>query len=63
MVSQALDTLVFVTIAFWGQFPLPVLAEIFVTTYAIKWLVAVFDTPFMYAAKYLYQKGLAGQED
>lgn len=63
MVSQALDTLVFVTIAFWGQFPLPVLAEIFVTTYTIKWLVAVFDTPFMYAARHLYQKGLAGQEE
>jgi queuosine precursor transporter len=63
MVSQALDTVVFVAIAFWGQFPLPVLLEIFFTTYAIKWLVAVLDTPFMYAARYLYKKGLAGQEE
>ena len=63
MVSQALDTLVFVAIAFWGQFPLPVLVEIFITTYAIKWLVAVFDTPFMYAAKYMYKKGLAGKAE
>jgi len=63
MVSQALDTLVFVAIAFWGQFPLPVLVEIFITTYAIKWLVAVFDTPFMYTAKYMYKKGLAGKAE
>jgi uncharacterized integral membrane protein (TIGR00697 family) len=63
MVSQALDTLVFVTIAFWGQFRLPILAEIFITTYAIKWLVAALDTPFLYAARHLYRKGLAGPED
>lgn len=63
MVSQALDTVVFVAIAFWGQFPLPILIEIFITTYTIKWLVAVLDTPFMYAAKHLYVKGLAGRED
>ena len=60
MVSQALDTLVFVTIAFWGQFPLPILVEIFLTTYVIKWLVAALDTPFLYAAKSLYRRGLAG---
>ncbi|MFH2114962.1 MAG: queuosine precursor transporter [Spirochaetota bacterium] len=63
MVSQALDTIVFVAIAFWGQFPLSVLVEIFITTYVIKWLVAVLDTPFMYAAKYMYKKGLAGPAD
>jgi hypothetical protein len=57
MVSQAIDTLVFVGIAFWGQYPMPVLLEIFITTYVIKWLVAVLDTPFLYLAKSMYQHG------
>jgi len=56
MVSQALDTLIFVAIAFWGQFELPVLLEIFLTTYLIKWLVAALDTPFLYWAKQINRK-------
>jgi uncharacterized integral membrane protein (TIGR00697 family) len=58
MVSQALDTLVFVGVAFWGQFELGVLLEIFLTTYLMKWIVAALDTPFIYAAKRMYARGL-----
>ncbi len=58
MVSQALDTVVFVAVAFWGQFELPVLVEIFITTYLMKWIVAAFDTPFIYAAKAMHKKGM-----
>ncbi len=53
MVSQLLDTLVFTAIAFWGVFPGPVLAEIFLTTYLLKWLVAAADTPFVYLARWM----------
>jgi uncharacterized integral membrane protein (TIGR00697 family) len=50
MVSQAVDSLVFCTIALWGVFPGAVWLQILVTTYILKWLVAVADTPFIYLA-------------
>ena len=43
--------LIFVMIAFWGVFPNTVLWEIFLTTYVLKWIVALIDTPFIYWAK------------
>ncbi len=52
MVSQLLDTIVFTLIAFYGVFPKSVLFEIVITTYLLKWVVAVADTPFIYLAKY-----------
>ncbi len=57
MVSQAIDTLVFVLIAFWGLFPNNVFLEIGLTTYGLKWIVALMDTPFIYIAKILKDKG------
>ncbi len=59
MVSQALDTVIFTLIAFWGVYPGAVLLEILLTTYLLKWLVALLDTPFLYAARLLQKKGLA----
>ncbi|WP_077326604.1 queuosine precursor transporter [Virgibacillus siamensis] len=55
MLSQLLDTAVFCSIAFLGQFPMTVWFEIFITTYVIKFIVALIDTPFMYIAKYIHQ--------
>jgi len=60
MISQALDTGIFVGIAFWGVHPPRELLEIFISTYVIKWLVALCDTPFVYLAKQMYRRGLAG---
>ncbi|MCG8569959.1 MAG: queuosine precursor transporter [Spirochaetes bacterium] len=51
MVSQLIDTLVFVFIAFWGIFELSVFVQIAITTYLLKWIVAALDTPFIYIAK------------
>ena len=51
LTSQAVDTVVFTFIAFWGVYPKPVFFSILVTTYVFKALVAVLDTPFMYAAR------------
>jgi queuosine precursor transporter len=48
MVSQLIDTLVFCTIAFLGVFEGPVFWEVVFTTYLLKWVVAVADTPFIY---------------
>jgi queuosine precursor transporter len=51
MISQLLDTLVFTSIAFLGTFPFDIWLEIFITTYLLKWLIALLDTPFGYIAK------------
>lgn len=58
MVSQLLDTLIFTFIAFWGVFEWGVLIQIIITTYLLKWLVALLDTPFLYIAKRWSKKGL-----
>ncbi|MCK5805331.1 MAG: queuosine precursor transporter [Lentisphaeria bacterium] len=51
VVSQLLDTVVFTFVAFAGLFPWPVILEILWTTYVLKLLVAVLDTPFIYLAR------------
>lgn len=50
LVSQIIDTVVFVFIAFWRVFPLNVFMSILITTYLMKLIVAVLDTPFIYLA-------------
>jgi len=56
MVSQLIDSLVFVLIAFWGEYEWGILFEIFITTYALKWIVASADTPFVYWARNIHKK-------
>ena len=51
MISQLIDSVLFTLIAFWGVYRLPLLLEITVTTYVMKWIVAVLDTPFLYISK------------
>jgi hypothetical protein len=51
LVSQLLDSAIFVLIAFTGVFPWPVVQEIFITTYLMKLIVAALDTPFIYLAR------------
>lgn len=57
MISQLIDSVVFCFIAFWGVFELNVFWSILWTTYIFKWIVAAADTPFLYIAKNLYDKG------
>ena len=57
MVSQLLDSIVFTLVAFAGSFPVPVLIEILLSTYIIKWVVAAMDTPFIYWAVSLKKRG------
>lgn len=56
MVSQLIDTLLFTVIAFYGVFEWDVLWQIMLTTYLLKWVVAAFDTPFMYLARRWYER-------
>jgi len=56
IVSQLIDSTVFVLIAFYGVFETAVLFEIFITTYVLKFLVAAADTPFIYWGKRIFKK-------
>jgi len=56
MISQLIDSSVFVFIAFYGVFETAVLLEIFITTYLLKWIVAAADTPFVYWGRRIYKK-------
>jgi len=61
MVSQWIDTIIFVTLAFWGSYPLRIFFHLLISTYFFKWVIAAFDTPFIYIATWWAKKsGLAG---
>ncbi len=51
LVSQAVDTVIFTFLAFWGTYPSEVFFSILVTTYLFKAMVALIDTPFVYIAR------------
>lgn len=57
MVSQLIDTAVFCGIAFWGVLEKRVFIDVLVSTYVIKFIVAVFDTPFIYMGRRIAAKG------
>lgn len=48
MVSQLVDTALFITIAFYGTMPIGALLGMIVTQYIFKWIVAGMDTPLVY---------------
>jgi queuosine precursor transporter len=60
MISQAIDSLIFVAIAFIGIVPAREFWEIALTTYVLKWIVAAADTPLVYLAARWHRKGLIG---
>jgi uncharacterized integral membrane protein (TIGR00697 family) len=51
--SQAVDSLVFCTIAFSGIYPLRIVLGIIISTYLLKVVVAALDTPFIYLSRVL----------
>lgn len=55
MVSQAIDTCTFITLAFYGIVPNDVLLGMIVWQYLIKVTIALMDTPFMYIATYTWR--------
>ena len=67
LLSQAVDTVIFVFIAFWGSYPTDVFFSILFTTYLFKAIVALLDTPFMYLARKVsprtFRNRNADQED
>ncbi len=58
MVSQLIDSLIFTFIAFYGVYDMKVFWDIVITTYILKFIVAICDTPFMYIARHWMEKGV-----
>lgn len=58
MISQLIDTLVFTSVAFIGVYSFDVWMDIFITTYVLKFIIAILDTPFGYMAKRMNKKPL-----
>ncbi|GAE91415.1 transporter [Gracilibacillus boraciitolerans JCM 21714] len=56
MISQFVDTLIFCSIAFYNVHDFEVWLSILFTTYVIKFVVSVLDTPFLYIAKNMNSK-------
>lgn len=62
LTSQFLDSLIFCGVAFYGLYPLPVVVEILISTYVIKALVTVLETPFVYAGRKVYRTYIKDKE-
>lgn len=51
LVSQLLDNVLFTLIAFYGVFTWDIMFQIFLTSYIMKFIIAIADTPFLYLVK------------
>ncbi|QED49859.1 queuosine precursor transporter [Cytobacillus dafuensis] len=56
MLSQLIDTTIFITIAFIGTMPLAVLGGLIVTQYIFKFFASIFITPLVYLLVYIIRK-------
>lgn len=57
IVSQILDNIVFSFLAFTGTYSLEVIINIIISTYVLKVLIALLDTPFVYIATLWKKQG------
>lgn len=55
-IAQLFDTVCFTFAAFYGLFPLRAMWELILTTMVLKIIIALLDTPFLYAAKRMMKK-------
>jgi len=61
MLSQAIDSFLFVAIAFAGRMTSREFWEIAISTCLIKWMVAVADTPLVYLSALWHKKKCVGE--
>ena len=54
IVSQLIDSVIFITIAFYGIFPI---LPLIIGQWVVKVIIALLDTPFMYFTMWLMKKG------
>ena len=60
VVSQALDTVIFITIAFYGVMDI---VPLLIGQYVVKLVIAALDTPFIYAVSWIMDKIPAGNTE
>ena len=63
MVSQLIDSVIFTSIAFWGLLPKSEFIQILITTYVLKLIVAVIDTPFLYVARFMFSHKIINENE
>ncbi|MFQ3846902.1 queuosine precursor transporter [Staphylococcus shinii] len=63
IISNIIDTALFVSIAFIGTMPNAAVFEIFITTYLLKVISTIFNVSFGYWAKSMYRKGKINKLD
>ena len=56
VVSQFIDTVIFITIAFAGRSDVPPLMSLIVGQYVVKIIIAALDTPLMYLISYVMDR-------
>lgn len=57
LISQIVDNIIFTTIAFTGKYSISLMISIAFSTYFLKIITSLMDTPFVYIATYLKNKG------
>lgn len=56
LISQLINTALFTLGAFWGTYTVPVLISVGIASYVIYIVTSLLDTPFVYLARYIYNK-------
>lgn len=57
LVSQSVNTLLFTLFAFWGTYDVKTLFTIFLSSYVIYIVTSLMDTPVLYIARRIHEKG------
>lgn len=63
IISQIVDTIIFITVAYVGTVPAAELFVLMGTTYALKVIIAICDTPFIYISKRIKPKEVECEEN
>ena len=63
IVSQFIDSTIFVGIAFFFTEPFRLVFQIWITTFVLKVIVAAVDTPFIYLATYMKDKNIVKETE
>lgn len=62
LLSQLLNTVLFTLGAFWGTYDTPTMISVMGASYLIFIVTSLLDTPFVYLARYLYERRIARRE-
>ncbi|MDO4481161.1 MAG: queuosine precursor transporter [Bacillota bacterium] len=63
LISQILNTVIFTTVAFAGWYDAPTLISVMLSSYVIFIFTSLIDTPALYYARRMKQKGLDGGKE